>query len=292
MLKTAVLMRTKNSSWVIKQTLNALFSQEGLDFNLYIVDSGSTDNTIEICDQFPHQKIKMQGDTYVPGPVINHALDQINEKIIIMLNSDSVLLSPNSLRLLIAPLLSKDGPVATVGRQIPRPEADPWVIKDYEYSFPKDSSKPEHITLSFPLSAFKKNIWEQEKFYEESWGSEDTEWGKRILDKGLGEIKYIPDAITMHSHNYTFKEIHNRKFIEGEADYFIYSMSPSFSRAVGGFFKRSISELVYYIKRGKIISTYSILIRNFYYFLGYYRGLKSAITRATNGETEVVHKPY
>ena len=60
MLKIAVLMRTKNSSWVIKQTLNALFSQEEVDFNLYIVDSGSTDNTIEICDQFPHQKIQMK----------------------------------------------------------------------------------------------------------------------------------------------------------------------------------------------------------------------------------------
>ena len=292
MLKVAVLMRTKNSSWVIAQTLNALFSQKGVDFKLYIIDSGSTDNTEEICRRFPHHTIQMKQDEYIPGPIINWALEHINEKIIVMLNSDSVLLTPNSLKLLIEPLIESNEVVASVGRQIPRPEAEPWVVKDYQYSFPETKKAPNHITLSFPLSAFKRKVWEKEKFYEESWGSEDTEWGKRILDKKLGKIVYVPKSITMHSHNYTNKEIHNRKFIEGEADFFIYRIKPNVIKIIYSFVKRSLSEILYYIKTGNILSTYKILIRNYFYFLGYYRGLKNALNRSITNCEKVVHRPY
>ena len=127
----AVLMRTKNSDWVIAQTLTSLFSQEDINFKLYIVDSGSTDSTLKICDRFTHKKLRMSGDSYIPGPVLNSAIEEIPEKIIIMLNSDSVLLHPKSLKYLVQPLLESQKVVASVGRQLPRHDAAPWVRKDY-----------------------------------------------------------------------------------------------------------------------------------------------------------------
>ena len=285
-------MRTKNSDWVISQTLNALFSQKGVEFELYIVDSGSTDNTLAICDDFPHQKLPMASETYVPGPVLNDAIQMIEQSIIIMLNSDSVLLHPNSLKKLVDPLKESTEIVATVGRQLPRPDAQPWVRKDYLNAFPNTDSLPENITLSFPLSAFKKSVWVKEKFYEKSWGSEDTEWGKRILDKNLGKIKYIPEATTMHSHNYNNIELHNRKFIEGEADYFIYKVEPNAMKALYGYARRCISELKFYLLNNFFLSTPKIFQRNIYYFLGYYRGLRSAKNRDLKNIDKLAHKPY
>lgn len=292
MKKLGVLMRTKNSDWVISQTLNALFSQEDVNFKLYIVDSGSTDKTLDICDRFPYQAIKMHGDKYIPGPVLNAAIEQITEEIIVLLNSDSVLLHPKSLKHLIEPLLDESAIIATVGRQLARHDAEPWVIKDYSLCFPDSPKLPSFMTLSFPLSAFRRSIWEAEKFYEKSWGSEDTEWGKRIVDKKLGKIQYIPKAITMHSHNYSFKEIHNRKFIEGEADFFIYGMKPNLSLLLFNFCKRVISEFIYYVRNGHLLSMIKILPRNFYYFLGYYHGLKNALKRNKTNDHKVIHKPY
>jgi len=47
-------MRSKKSDWVIAQALAALFSQEiQEDFELLIIDSGSTDRTLEIVSEYP-----------------------------------------------------------------------------------------------------------------------------------------------------------------------------------------------------------------------------------------------
>lgn len=292
MIDIAVLMRTKNSDWVISQTLAALFSQDEVKINLYIVDSGSTDTTVSICDRYPHTKIKMHGDTYIPGPVLNAAIEEISEKIIVMLNSDSVLLHPKSLFYLVKPLINDSGIAATIGRQVPRHDAKPWVRKDYAYCFPDTEDLPNEITLSFPLSAIRRSVWEEEKFYEQSWGSEDTEWGKRILEKKKGKIKYIRDAITMHSHNYSNKELHNRKYIEGEADYFIYQKKPVILSNIINYLRRSIGETIYYLKNLSLLSIPTIYVRNLFYFIGYYRGLKNAEHRVKNEIHKVVHKPY
>jgi len=293
MSKLAILMRTKNSDWVIAQTLTALYSQIEVDFQLYIVDSGSTDSTLEICERFSYKPIKMKGNTYVPGPVLNAAISQITEEIIVLLNSDSVLLHPKSLKYLVAPLVENEqNIIATVGRQLPRHDAEPWVVKDYATCFPEADEMPNFMTMSFPLSAFKRSIWEQEKFYEKSWGSEDTEWGKRIVDKKYGSIKYVAKAITMHSHNYNNNELHNRKFIEGEADYFIYQTKPSLIKIALGYCKRVLSEIFYYVSHGHFFSVLTIFIRNFYYFSGYYRGLRSAKNREKKNISAVIHKPY
>ena len=47
-MQISIIMRTKNSDWVVGQTLKSLYSQTFQDFELIIVDSGSTDNTLNI----------------------------------------------------------------------------------------------------------------------------------------------------------------------------------------------------------------------------------------------------
>ena len=100
------------------------------------------------------------------------------------------------------------------------------------------------------MSAFRLDAWKKEKFYTKSWGSEDTEWGKRIVKNGLGKIEYVPTAITMHSHNYNFSQLFARRFIEGEADFFINGDIPnlfiSYVKSCGREFK-------YYAKKGNYL---------------------------------------
>ena len=169
--KYTVFIRTKNSDWILAQTLTSLFSQD-LKFNVRVVDSGSTDNTLSILNDFNIEPVKIKPSEYIPGKVINDAMETIKSEVIIMLNSDSVLLNPDSLEKLVAPLNEDSNIIATVGRQIPRHDASPWVRKDYEHAFPREELLPDYIHLSFPLTAFKRTVWEKEKLYTESWGSE------------------------------------------------------------------------------------------------------------------------
>ena len=291
MSRFTVLMRTKNSDWVLRQTLASLYSQS-LEFDIRVIDSGSTDATLDILKSYKITPHEISASSYIPGKVINDALESINTEFIIMLNSDSVLLEEDSLKHLVNPLLEMKNCVATVGRQLPRHDSELWVQRDYINAFPETPNLPSYIHLSFPLSAFRKSVWEKEKFYTDSWGSEDSEWGKRIKEKNLGEIIYTPKAITMHSHNYTLKQLYGRKFIEGEADFFIYKKSPSILEMIKGIMMRSLREISYYIKSFKIISIIKIPFRNIVYFWGEYQGLRSAQKRVNQGDSKVILKDY
>ena len=82
------------------------------------------------------------------------------------------------------------------------------------------------IGLSFPLAAIRRDAWAERRFYDAAWGSEDTEWGIWARRQGYN-VRYVAQALTMHSHNYTFRQLHGRKFIEGEADVFIHPEKPA-----------------------------------------------------------------
>ncbi|MDP8210917.1 MAG: glycosyltransferase family A protein, partial [Candidatus Stygibacter australis] len=85
--QVTVIMRSKNSDWVIAQALAALYSQTFQDFELLVVDSGSTDRTLEIVNQFPCRLIQIESKAYYPGSVLNMAIEQAKADIIVFQNS-------------------------------------------------------------------------------------------------------------------------------------------------------------------------------------------------------------
>ena len=219
----SVIMRCKNSDWVIEQTLASLFSQSFTDFELLVVDSGSEDRTLEIVRNYPCQLIEIEPTAYVPGAVLNMAAARARGELLVFLNSDTVPLTCEALGALIAPLTGADAQpkvAATFARQIPRPEAQTWVRRDYGVAFPATAPAPSWLTFSLPFAAMRKDVWRQRPFYVDSWASEDTEWGQWALASGW-QIQYVPAAAAMHSHNYTLSQIYGRRFVEGEADAFI-----------------------------------------------------------------------
>jgi rhamnosyltransferase len=218
--QVTVVMRTKNVEDVLAQALDALFAQSFADFELLVVDSGSTDSTLEILSHYPATVHRIEAHEYVPGPVLNGAIERTQSPLIVFQNSDVVPLDDGALGALVEAF---DDPKiqAAFGRQIPRPEADCWVSSDYARAFPADGAAPDWIPFSLPFAAMRRSAWVERPFYSEAWGSEDTEWGVYARTAGK-QIRYVSDARVMHSHNYTLRQLYGRRFIEGEADAFIY----------------------------------------------------------------------
>jgi rhamnosyltransferase len=212
-------MRSKDSDWVIAQALGSLYSQTFRDFELVVVDSGSTDRTLEIVRQYPCRLVQIPAADYVPGAVLNRAIAGCRGDRLVFQNSDAVPLSPHALARLLA-ALDDPGVDAAFGRQVPRPEARGWVRRDHAESFPAAGPAPAWMPYALPFAAMRRAAWERHAFHTEAWGSEDTEWGTWARRHGR-TIRYVADAIVMHSHNYTLRELYGRRFIEGEADAFI-----------------------------------------------------------------------
>jgi rhamnosyltransferase len=204
--------------------------------------------------------------------------------VLVYQNSDVVPLSPCTLERLLGAL---DAPrvVAAFGRQIPRPEAHGWVRRDYASSFPKSGPAPTWLPYSLPLAAMRRTAWAQHPFYTDAWGSEDTEWGTWARRSGL-EVLYVPDAIVMHSHNYTLRELYGRRFVEGEADAFIHEDEDTRSRAVRRALGAAARDVAHHFRARDPLGLAAAPVQRLVAQLGYHRGHRHGEARRARGDRD------
>ena len=289
-VETTVIMRTKNSSDIIAQTLKALFSQSYTDFELLVVDSGSTDDTLEIVSTYRHKLIKVKPEDYHPGKVLNMAIEQTSTPLIVFLNSDTVMLTSDTLKTLIDTQNQVDVD-AVFSRQIARPEAKPWVRKDYEIAFPNNTKSPDWMYYSLPLASMKKTAWVKIPFYTKAWASEDTKWGYDAKLEGL-TVVYESKAMVMHSHNYSFKQIYNRKYVEGEADSYIFDTKYTLIDFAKQYLSSIVKDTIYHIKYFELKELSITYIRRFIYFCAYYQGCKNGHNLKNKKEQNITYGNY
>lgn len=275
--ETTVIIRTKNNDDIISQTLKALFSQTYKNFDLLVVDSGSVDETLNIVSFYKHSLIKVKPEEYHPGIVLNNAVSKCNTNLIVFLNSDTVMLNKDCLQILIDEL-KKDYISAVFARQIARPEAKPWVRRDYEIAFPKEFKKPSWMYFSLPLSGIRKRVWIQNPFYTQAWASEDTKMGVDLQNKKY-KIKYVNNAVVMHSHNYSIKQIYNRRYVEGEADVFIFDNKFNLFNMSKAYLASIYNDIKYHLKIREYKELSFCFVRRFIYQFAYYMGHKNGQKR-------------
>jgi glycosyltransferase involved in cell wall biosynthesis len=89
---------TLNSDWSLTDTITSIISQKDCKVRLNIVDSGSADNTLEICEKF------MLTPAYVPPgnmyQAINYGLKNASTKWLVYTNSDDILYTDSLSRLI------------------------------------------------------------------------------------------------------------------------------------------------------------------------------------------------
>lgn len=282
--KVSVIMRTKNCQDIVVQVLKALFSQNFLDFSLYVVDSGSTDDTVKLVKNFPCEVEIIEANEYFPGKVLNIAIEKAKGDLIVFLNSDAVMSSPGCLRALLEPFLDEKVQ-ASFGRQLSRPDAKPYVAAEMLKSFPEKGLCPKWISYALPFAAMRKKAWEEHRFYTDAWGSEDTEWGV-WAEKNGHVVRYVPKACVMHSHNYSLRQLYGRRYIEGEADSFIYGGDYSIGTMLWQTAKAYARDFFEHAKAFDFFSVFSIPVTRFVYFFAYYRGFKLGERRKATGDKD------
>lgn len=218
-LSVSIVVRTNNSETLIGETLTCLYTQSYTRFDLTVVDYSSNDRTRDIVKQFPCKRFMIPAEKYNPGIVLNHVMGKTTGEIIVFLNADASLVSPDSLRRLID--VFEDPSVdAAFGRQIARPEATNATMDFYETTFPETGPAPSWLVFSMPFAAMRRSVWLQRPFSEETLGAEDIEWGLWARKNGL-RIEYVPQAAVRHSHNYQQHHLRGGHFVEGDADAFL-----------------------------------------------------------------------
>ena len=84
--KVAVIMRSKDEQPYVREALENLMVQTYTNYNLYNVDSGSSDGTLEVVKVFSESVKSITSGSYVPGTVLNDMISSCHEKIVVFLN--------------------------------------------------------------------------------------------------------------------------------------------------------------------------------------------------------------
>jgi rhamnosyltransferase len=221
MVKASILVLTKNEAHNIEACLKAVYSQTDADsFDVIVVDSGSTDATLDIARRFPVRIKEIPAETFHHARTRNLAASLATGEILVFLVADAAPVSNAWLRTLLS---SFDDPTvgAAYGRQLPRPDSsvERQDALDAVYGEQRMVKDPNHRNglgyrfyhFSDVNAAVRRSVWEATPFPEDLKVFEDLGIAKRILDAGW-KIVYEPEACVFHSHHHTTIGLFKRYF--------------------------------------------------------------------------------
>lgn len=224
----SVLIRTKNEAAAIGKALNLVTSQLFKPEEIIVVDSGSTDGTVEIIRQWEDVKlIQISPDEFTFGGALNIGFEAAHSDIVVPLSGHAF---PCNERWLGNFLRHFDDPQAAgvYGRQLPHPEAWPPVKRDYlsgsygdQLRIQENLDDPRDHFFSNANAAIRRTCWERHPFNETMPYCEDWEWARAMLQRGY-KIVYEPEAAVYHSHNDTLLKACWRTYSEASAAKLLY----------------------------------------------------------------------
>lgn len=229
-MDVSIIIPSKNGIKTIERCLQAIRSQRTKSvYEIILVDSGSSDETITIAEKYGCKIIKILPQEFSHGYSRNLGADNTTGKILVFLNQDAIPQNDVWLEKLVAQI--NDSNIATFSRQVPYPDThviEKVFLNRIYPNFPrtineesiKKRNMEDSVIFSTVAAAIKKNIFNQFRFSEKIIMSEDQELAVRLIRSGYN-IKYVSDSEVMHSHSYSISDVFKRYFDSGRSLYSI-----------------------------------------------------------------------
>ncbi|MEJ2598005.1 MAG: glycosyltransferase [Anaerolineales bacterium] len=229
-MKASIIIPTYNGDDTLRGCLEAIFSQSApWHYEVKIVDSGSTDETLEIATQYPVHIKQIPNSAFNHGGTRNQAAADARGEYIVFLVQDAQPLGEDWLVTLIT-AAEQNQAAGAFGSQEPRPDASLYTKWEMTRNLPKErkpvvkclASPPdwkrltpfERYNLAFfhnANSCVRRDILLKFPLRKIPYG-EDMDWAKRVLLAGYS-IVYEPRARVLHSHDrsiiYEFKRAYS-----------------------------------------------------------------------------------
>ena len=198
-----VVIRTLNESALIGRCLEMLGEQRGgLDLDVLVVDSGSTDATLEIARGQGARVLELEPKEFDYSKALNLGIDEVGGELVVVLSAHAIPADAYMLERLIDPF-DTTGVAGVAARQLPWPNA-PWrEIHRLRHQFGEtrevyEQSNADRIVFSNACSCIRRSVWSEEPFTLPA--VEDLDWARRVVAAGWN-IVYEPEATVYHSHD-------------------------------------------------------------------------------------------
>lgn len=235
-MKASVVIPTKNGGMLFVRVLDALLRQEApWDYEILVVDSGSTDSTLMHCSERNVKAISIPPSEFGHGKTRNLAISKTIGEFVALITQDALPASNDWLFNLVSAVEQAPDVAGAFGRHLPYPDADPYMVRDLKLHFdgflawPVVSRKSDdelryaaEIGYRQVMHFFSDNnaclrraVWEKFPYPDVNF-AEDQIWAKTVIEAGYGKA-YADNAAVYHSHNYSVIEAGRRAFDESVA---------------------------------------------------------------------------
>ena len=282
MSKVSVIIPTLNAEKYIENQMRKLMSQSYKPSEVIIIDSDSTDRTVDIANSFGCSVIRIKREEFDHGGTRTIAGKHAKGNILVYLTQDAIPVNSDSIKNLISPILEDKDVACAFGRQIPYDDTNPFGKHLRFFNYPPNSYVATFedrkrlglrtVFFSNSFSAYKKQVLEEVGWFPSKviFGEDTLTCGK-ILKKGY-KVAYSAEAVVYHSHSYTLFEEFRRYFDIGVMHRDNKWLIEEFGKPSGKGFEYLFSELKYLIENGYTHLIPASFLRNVLKFIGYNLG--------------------
>ncbi|MBI2954661.1 MAG: glycosyltransferase [Chloroflexi bacterium] len=219
MAKASVIVRAKNEEALIGRALEMIAAQTFRDVEIMVVDSGSTDRTLEIARQYADIVVEIPAEDFTFGYASNVGCRHASGQYAVLISAHAVPIDENWLDHLLKPFCDDDV-AGTWGSE------QGW--SDSPETLPESLSKricltqvnfgPRNGVWGFNAAnaAIRLDRWREVPFDERLSASEDKLWAWSQVKNGH-RLVYVPEAAAYHIHRLSPRQVYRRAWGEHRA---------------------------------------------------------------------------
>jgi rhamnosyltransferase len=202
-------IRCLNEERHIGRLLAGLERQTRTPDQIVVVDSGSTDATVDIANHFGCDVVHIAPDDFTFGRALNVGCRAAKTDLMVFVSAHVYPVFDTYLEHMVAPFADPQVALA-YGRQVGDHRTKYSESRVMLKWFPTTSSpKQEHGFCNNANAIVRRSVWEEIPYDEELTGLEDLDWATKAQDKGYS-IAYVAESPVVHVHEESWKRIVNR----------------------------------------------------------------------------------
>jgi glycosyltransferase involved in cell wall biosynthesis len=270
----SIVIRCFNEERHIGTLLEQVYRQTVREPQVIVVDSGSTDGTLDVLGRFPIQLVRINPADFTFGYSLNQGCRIATGDYLAFASAHVIPCGEDWLQQLIEPLA--DPRVALVyGRQV----GDERTRFSEQQLFAKQYPPKSNLDQRIPFcnnanAAIRRSLWLDHPYDEELSGLEDLAWATWAVQRGH-RIAYSAKAAVFHIHEESPAQIKRRHMREALALKRIYPDSHvTFWEFLALLLTNVGRDLLTALRQGKIVGRFSeILMFRAMQYWGTYRGM-------------------
>ncbi len=205
----SIIIRTLNEARYLGELLEGIQNQEtdGLTVETVLIDSGSTDQTLDIAKRYGCVVRQISKRDFSFGRSLNMGCETATGNLFVIVSGHCVPASSRWLIELVSPLRSGQADYS-YGRQLGRDTTKYSEERVFQRFFPEEGVVKDSFDFfcNNANSAITRRCWAMYRFDEELTGLEDLELAKRYVNDG-GKVAYCADSPVYHIHNESWKQV-------------------------------------------------------------------------------------